>query len=138
MVCVYIVLMCGYAPPPPPPLPIQLVMECNDGARKMERTEQLHIIHQQLDFRKLKVRINNNTIVICTRSVCIISLLGSPHTPHTQPFPLVSVSRQLERRGTVMRLKVEQKLFGRHMITKKQLYLFVFTDMVIITKRKKE
>ena len=30
-------------------------MECNDGARKMERTEQLHNIHQQLDFHKLKV-----------------------------------------------------------------------------------
>ena len=34
---------------------VQLVTECNDGARKMERTEQLHLIHQQLDFGKLKV-----------------------------------------------------------------------------------
>ena len=34
----------------------QLVTECNDGARRMERTEQLHNIHQQLDFGKLKVK----------------------------------------------------------------------------------
>ena len=34
---------------------IQLVTECNDGARRMERTEQLHNIHKQLDFGKLKV-----------------------------------------------------------------------------------
>ena len=33
----------------------KLVTKCNDGARKMERTEQLHHIHQRLDFGKLKV-----------------------------------------------------------------------------------
>ena len=33
----------------------KLVTSCNDGARKMERTEQLHFIHQKLDFGKLKV-----------------------------------------------------------------------------------
>jgi neuronal guanine nucleotide exchange factor len=86
----------------------KLVTECNDGARKMERTEQLHNIHQQLDFGKLK------------------------------PFPLVSTSRQLERKGTIVRLQVEQKLFGRHQIKRKQTYVFVFTDMVVITKRKKD
>lgn len=81
---------------------------CNDGARKMDRTEQLHEIHKKLDFGKLK------------------------------PFPIVSVSRQLERRGTVVRLQVEQKLLGKAKIKKKELYLFVFTDYVMITKRKKE
>lgn len=87
---------------------LQLVTACNDGARKMERTEQLHEIHKKLYFGKLK------------------------------PFPLVSVSRQLERRGTLALLQVEQKLFGKRKITKKPLYLFVFTDYVIIAKKKKE
>ena len=87
---------------------LQLVTACNDGARKMERTEQLHEIHKKLYFGKLK------------------------------PFPLVSVSRQLERRGTLVLLQVEQKLFGKRKITKTPLYLFVFTDYVIIAKRKKE
>ena len=55
-----------------------------------------------------------------------------------QPFPLVSVSRQLERKGTLFRLRVEQKLFNKHHIKKKPVYIFVFTDYIIITKRKKE
>ena len=81
---------------------------CNDGARKMDRTEQLHEIHRKLDFGKLK------------------------------PFPLVSSSRQLERRGPMLRLQVEQKLLGKLKVKKKPVYLFVFTDYVIVTKRKKE
>lgn len=87
---------------------MQLVTACNDGARQMDRTEQLHEIHRKLDFGKLK------------------------------PFPLVSLSRQLERKGTLISLQVEQKLLGKLKIKKKPLYLFVFTDYIIITKRKKE
>ncbi len=87
---------------------MQLVTLCNDGARQMDRTEQLHEIHKKLDFGKLK------------------------------PFPLVSVSRQLERRGTLIRLQVEQKLLGKQRIKKKPLFVFVFTDYIIVTKRKKE
>ena len=103
---------CLTTPPPPTHTHthtlIQLVTSCNDGARKMERTEQLHEIHKKLYFGKLK------------------------------PFPLVSVSRQLERKGTLVQLQVEQKLFGKRKITRKPLYVFVFTDYVIITKKKKE
>ena len=55
-----------------------------------------------------------------------------------QPFPLVSVSRQLERKGTLLRLRVEQKLFGKQRAKRTPLYLFVFTDYLIITTRKKE
>ena len=40
----------------------KLVTSCNDGARKMERTEQLHFIHQKLDFGKLKVL---NHVILC-------------------------------------------------------------------------
>ena len=74
----------------------------------MERTEQLVEIHKKLDFGKLK------------------------------PFPLVSASRQLERKGTLIGLQVEQKLLGKVKIKKAPLYVFVFTDYVIITKKKKE
>ncbi len=74
----------------------------------MDRTEQLHEIHKKLDFGKLK------------------------------PFPIVSASRQLERRGLLTRLHVEQKLLGKNKIKKKPYYLFVFTDYIIISKKKKE
>ncbi|XP_064385333.1 rho guanine nucleotide exchange factor 5-like isoform X3 [Halichondria panicea] len=86
----------------------KLVTSCNDGARKMERTEQLVEIHQRLDFGKLK------------------------------PFPLVSASRQLERKGNLVELQVEQKLLGKIKVKKTSLYVFVFTDYVIITKKKKD
>ena len=33
----------------------QLVAACNDGAKQLERTEQLVAIHKQIDFGKLKV-----------------------------------------------------------------------------------
>ena len=33
---------------------LQLVTACNDGARQMDRTEQLHEIHKKLDFEKLR------------------------------------------------------------------------------------
>lgn len=34
----------------------QLVTSCNDGARRMERTEQMYTIQKQMDFGKIKVR----------------------------------------------------------------------------------
>ena len=33
----------------------QVVTDCNDSARAMERTEQLHTIYNQLSFGKMKV-----------------------------------------------------------------------------------
>lgn len=37
-----------------PPAP-QLVQQCNEGARKMERTEQMYELHARLDFGRVKV-----------------------------------------------------------------------------------
>lgn len=34
---------------------LQLVKQCNEGAHKMERTEQMYTLHTQLDFGKVKV-----------------------------------------------------------------------------------
>lgn len=33
----------------------QLVKHCNEGAHKMERTEQMYTLNMQLDFSKVKV-----------------------------------------------------------------------------------
>lgn len=35
--------------------PPQLVKRCNEGAHKMERTEQMYTLHTQLDFGRVKV-----------------------------------------------------------------------------------
>jgi hypothetical protein len=84
----------------------KLVTACNDGARQMERTEELHLIHRQLEFTKMK------------------------------PFPLVSVCRQLERKGPLVLLQVDQRLFGKPRIKKTSVFVFAFTDYILITKKK--
>lgn len=43
----------------------QLVTSCNDGATRMERTEQMYTIQKQMDFGKIKVRPNQNRFKYC-------------------------------------------------------------------------
>ncbi|KAG9332847.1 hypothetical protein JZ751_014946 [Albula glossodonta] len=85
----------------------KLVKKCNDGARTMERTEQMYTIQKQMDFGKIK------------------------------PFPLVSSSRWLQKRGELAvcteDLSIFWKTFGH-----KSYYLFLFNDVLIVTRRKSE
>ena len=103
----------------------------------MERTEELHLIHKQLEFFKMKVRhyyyYYQSTIII-HEFVNMPSL--SLSLSLSQPFPLVSVSRQLERKGPLGLLQVEQRLFGKPRTRRIQVYVFAFTDYVLITKKK--
>jgi len=89
-----------------------LVQECNDSARTMERMEELLILSQQLDFRDVKA------------------------------IPLISASRWLVKRGECQRLSWketggEKLTFGRR-VHKQNLALFLFTDLLVVAKRKSE
>ncbi|NXN06574.1 ARHGG factor, partial [Indicator maculatus] len=85
----------------------KLVKSCNDGARAMERTEQMYTLQKQLEFGKKK------------------------------PFPLVSASRWLLKRGELQLLQAEEPgIFRRP--TGRLCHLFLFNDVLIITKRKSE
>uniref|UniRef100_I3J139 Rho guanine nucleotide exchange factor (GEF) 16 n=1 Tax=Oreochromis niloticus TaxID=8128 RepID=I3J139_ORENI len=84
----------------------QLVTSCNDGARRMERTEQMYTIEKQMDFGKIKA------------------------------FPLVSSSRWLKKRGE-LRLSLEEFSIWKAFSTR-SYYLFVFSDVLIVTKKKSE
>ncbi|KAM4702638.1 rho guanine nucleotide exchange factor 16 [Rhinophrynus dorsalis] len=84
----------------------KLVKQCNEGARKMERTEQMYTLQTQLEFGKIK------------------------------PFPLISASRWLLKRGELSLVEetgIFKKGFG-----KPSSYLFLFNDVLIITKKKNE
>ncbi|XP_063291869.1 rho guanine nucleotide exchange factor 16 [Pelobates fuscus] len=84
----------------------KLVKQCNDGARKMERTEQMYTLQTQLEFGKIK------------------------------PFPLISASRWLVKRGELLLAEesgIFRKGFGRPFY-----YLFLFNDVLIVTKKKSE
>ncbi|EMP37976.1 Rho guanine nucleotide exchange factor 26 [Chelonia mydas] len=84
----------------------KLVRLCNEGARKMERTEMMYTINNQLEFR-------------------------------IKPFPLVSSSRWLVKRGELTAYVEDTGLFSKR-TCKQQVYFFLFNDVLIITKKKSE
>ncbi|XP_058858635.1 rho guanine nucleotide exchange factor 16-like [Acipenser ruthenus] len=85
----------------------KLVKQCNDGARRMERTEQMYTIQKQMEFGKIK------------------------------PFPLVSASRWLQKRGELAVCTEELSIFWKT-FTNKSYYLFLFNDVLIVTRKKSE
>ncbi|KAM9604797.1 rho guanine nucleotide exchange factor 26 [Trichechus inunguis] len=84
----------------------KLVRLCNEGARKMERTEMMYTINSQLEFK-------------------------------IKPFPLVSSSRWLVKRGELTAFVEDTVLFSKR-TSKQQVYFFLFNDVLIITKKKSE
>ena len=111
----------------------QLVQDCNESARNMERMEEMLILSRQLDFREVKSYV-----------------------------PLISASRWLVRRGEVTRVwwegagndlnglnssghsshhhhtfSTEKLTFGRKAINRTNYTFFLFTDLLAITKRKR-
>ncbi|XP_021514065.1 rho guanine nucleotide exchange factor 26 isoform X2 [Meriones unguiculatus] len=84
----------------------KLVRLCNEGARKMERTEMMYTINSQLEFK-------------------------------IKPFPLVSSSRWLVKRGELTAYVQDTVLFSKRM-SKQQVYFFLFNDVLIITKKKSD
>ncbi|XP_075717637.1 rho guanine nucleotide exchange factor 26 [Rhinoderma darwinii] len=84
----------------------KLVRLCNEGARKMERTEMMVTINSQLEFK-------------------------------IKPFPLVSSSRWLLKRGELASFVEDTGIFSKR-TTKQQVYFFLFNDVLIITKKKSE
>uniref|UniRef100_A0A8B9V6H2 Rho guanine nucleotide exchange factor 16 n=1 Tax=Anas zonorhyncha TaxID=75864 RepID=A0A8B9V6H2_9AVES len=85
----------------------KLVKNCNEGARAMERTEQMYTLQKQLEFGKKK------------------------------PFPLISASRWLLKRGELYLLFSEEAGIFRKG-SGRVCYLFLFNDVLIITKKKSE
>ncbi|XP_051964384.1 rho guanine nucleotide exchange factor 16 [Xyrauchen texanus] len=85
----------------------KLVKSCNDGAQRMERTEQMYTIQKQMEFGKIK------------------------------PFPLVSSSRWLKKSGELAVYTEDLSIF-RKAFSYKSYYLFLFNDVLIVTKKKSE
>nr|XP_020013945.1 rho guanine nucleotide exchange factor 16 [Castor canadensis] len=84
----------------------KLVKQCNEGAHKMERTEQMYTLHTQLDFGKVK------------------------------SLPLISASRWLLKRGELF--LVEETGLFRKIASRPTCYLFLFSDVLVVTKKKSE
>ncbi|XP_047580211.1 rho guanine nucleotide exchange factor 16 isoform X3 [Lutra lutra] len=84
----------------------KLVHQCNEGARKMERTEQMYELHARLDFGRVK------------------------------SLPLISASRWLLKRGELF--VVEETRLFRKLASRPTCYLFLFNDVLVVTKKKSE
>ncbi|XP_069474508.1 rho guanine nucleotide exchange factor 26 [Ambystoma mexicanum] len=84
----------------------KLVRLCNEGARKMERTEMMYTINSQLEFK-------------------------------IKPFPLVSSSRWLRKRGELTAYVEDTGIFSKR-TSRQQFYLFLFNDVLIITKKRSD
>jgi len=90
-----------------------LVEECNEGARSVYRMEEMIVISKQLDFRDLK------------------------------PIGLVSSSRWLVRQTEAIRVQWKESTesvrltFGKRN-HKQTLVLYLFTDLLVITKKKSD
>ncbi|XP_045861900.1 rho guanine nucleotide exchange factor 16 isoform X2 [Meles meles] len=84
----------------------KLVKRCNEGAHKMERTEQMYTLHTQLDFGRVK------------------------------SLPLISASRWLLKRGELF--VVEETGLFRKLASRPTCYLFLFNDVLVVTKKKSE
>ncbi|XP_067946301.1 uncharacterized protein [Watersipora subatra] len=90
-------------------LPMQrVVSRCNEGARKMEQTEQIINIENKLLFNKLK------------------------------KIPLASQSRQLVKQGDLQHMSADGAKSAVHLLNvkPKTLSLFLFNDLLLITKKK--
>lgn len=84
-------------------------MECNEGAKKMERLEEMLVLNKQLEFKECKA------------------------------IPLISTSRWLLKKGEMVKLEFDKKTFGRSSrCVRIPLYFFLFNDFIVITKRKSE
>ncbi|XP_054720344.1 rho guanine nucleotide exchange factor 26-like isoform X2 [Uloborus diversus] len=87
----------------------KVFMECNEGARKMERLEEMFVLNKQLEFKECKV------------------------------IPLISASRWLLKKGEIMKLEFDKKTFGRSSrCVRVPVYIFLFNDLLVVTKRKSE
>lgn len=90
----------------------KIVADCNEGAKKMERMEEMLHISHILEFRDCKA------------------------------VPLISSSRWLVKRGELLRISFDpnaKRTFGRAVrYSKTSLYLFLFTDLLMLTKKKGE
>lgn len=88
----------------------RIAQECNEGARKAERIHEMLIVSNQLDFADVKA----------------VSIMSS--------------SRWLVKKGQLQRLlwrdlDAPRLTFGRK-IHKQTVHVFLFTDMLVITKKK--
>ncbi|XP_078337399.1 uncharacterized protein LOC111137825 isoform X4 [Crassostrea virginica] len=86
----------------------KVVKKCNDGAKKMQQTEQMCHLARNLEFK-------------------------------VKEIPLISASRFLVKQGELTRLVTDSTSrfpLGKRASSKQPVYIYLFNDLLIVTKRK--
>ncbi|GAB1603834.1 hypothetical protein Ahia01_000664700 [Argonauta hians] len=85
----------------------KVVKQCNEGARQMECMEELIALQKQMQFK-------------------------------VKEFPLISASRTLVKKGEATEIisDAQSKIFKRTKPAKNSIYLFLFNDLLLITKKR--
>ncbi|XP_029651569.1 ephexin-1 isoform X2 [Octopus sinensis] len=86
----------------------KIVKQCNEGARQMECMEELIALQKQMQFK-------------------------------VKEFPLISASRMLVKKGEAIEIVSEpssKTIFKRSKPTKNPIYLFLFNDLLLLTKKR--
>lgn len=88
----------------------QIVQECDEEARRMEKCEEMLILSQQLEFPR-----------------------------EIRGIPIITGQRFLVKSGQVTQLvnREENKLTFGKKFSKVNLTLFLFTDLLVVTKKKR-
>lgn len=86
----------------------KVVKKCNDGAKRMQQTEQMCHLARNLEFR-------------------------------VKEIPLISASRFLVKQGELTRIVPDSTTripFGKKGSSKQSVYIYLFNDLLIVSKRK--
>lgn len=86
----------------------KVVKKCNDGAKRMQQTEQMCHLVRNLEFK-------------------------------VKEIPLISASRFLVKQGELTRILPDSTTripFGKKGSSKQQVYIYLFNDLLIISKKK--
>lgn len=92
----------------------------------------MYTIQKQMEFGKIKVSTRTET---STRGGELSAGAGETSSVSLQPFPLVSSSRWLKKRGELALFSEELSIWRA--FSHRSYYLFLFNDVLIITKRKR-
>ncbi|XP_046391258.1 uncharacterized protein LOC124159476 isoform X2 [Ischnura elegans] len=120
----------------------KVVQDCNEGARHAERLEEMKTLSKQLDFREvgpLSLVTGGRWLVRKGELIHLhwrddpSSLLGVASTPAVSSVSSIAAVQG----GGPASISTSKLTFGRKMV-KQPLFLFLFTDLLVIAKKKSE
>ncbi len=115
----------------------QIVNECNESARSMERMEEMLILSQQLDFREVRAVPLISASRWLVKKGEVVRSVGRNLTICSRYWELFIMVRSSLNNRIWWKENAEAKLtFGRRM-NRQTLCLFLFTDLLVITRRKR-